>query len=674
MSQFNTKLDKAKRRQKRFYLVAGIPVLATVLLILVLFIVSRGTRLEVLPVDAAEHAIIKVVEGLGFSVGETVYSLAGNPVITVAAPGFKVAKKKIGPAHLGKVFPLELFALPGQLVVEIVGDEKTLLQTAWRIDGREVALTNRLDLELEAGAYTVSIDNPFYQEKEVGVASTRGELTQLQVELQPVAGVLNIVSKPSGATVFLGETKVGLTPLQGKQIGGRYSLRVAHENYIDTVEEIAITRADPGVSRTYQLELKKAWLIAELKPKGGTLLVDGVQAEKLLQPLVLAATVEHRLTYMKAGYYSKSQSVILAAGEEKRISFQLQAETGMVEMVSSPPATVWIDDKEHRVSPVSMDLSAVAHTITFKKPGYRSVTKVVKAKGGTVQKVSVKLLTEYQARLQEAPREYTNTAGVKLKLYVIGERFTMGAPRSEKGQRANEFQRKISLTKPFYVGLYEITNGQFAQFNPGKAGGIADNPVTSVAWQEAAAFCNWLSTKEKLQLFYTTAKGEVTGFNSHSDGYRLLSEGEWEWLARKAGKSKQTLFPWGNETVLPPKTANVAEESARGRVRFFVPNYNDGYPGLAPTGRFNREASGLYDMAGNVSEWVHDVYSIVPPAEAVVANPLGQQHGTSHVVKGANWRSGTLTTLRPAFREGLSGGRDDVGFRIGRYIYGGENE
>ncbi len=79
-------------------------------------------------------------------------------------------------------------------------------------------------------------------------------------------------------------------------------------------------------------------------------------------------------------------------------------------------------------------------------------------------------------------------------------------------------------------------------------------------------------------------------------------------------------------------------------------------------------------MAGNVSEWVHDVYSIVPPGHVVVRNPLGEKRGNAHVVKGANWRSGTLTTLRPAFREGLTGGRDDVGFRVGRYLYGGVDE
>lgn len=671
MSQFNRKLDRAKSRQKRFYLVAGIPVLAVLLLMLVLFVVSRGTPVNVIPEDAEKHAVIKVVKGLGFSVGDTVYSLARNPVITVSAPGFKVVTKMIDPAHLGKIFPLELFELPGRLVAEISGDDKTLLKTAWRINSVDVALSDKLDLELEAGDYIVSLDNPFFQPKEVEVVITRGEQTQLQVDLQPVAGSLNIFSKPSGAAVFLDEKKVGLTPLQLEQSGGRYSLRVAFENYIDTAEQIAITQDNPEVNRNYHLELKKARLRFDLKPKGGTLLVNGIQ---VAEPLLIDANVEHSLTYMKAGYYSQSQTVLLAAGEEKQVSFQLKTERGMVEIVSSPPATVWIDGKDYGVSPVNINLSAVIHKIILKKPGYRSVSKVVKPKGGTVQNVSVKLLTEYQARLQEAPREFTNKVGIKLKLYVIKDSLTMGAPRSEKGQRANEFQRKISLTKPFYASLFEITNGQFANFNPGRVKGAANMPVTSVSWQEAAAFCNWLSAKEKLRPFYKTANGKVTGFDMHADGYRLLSEGEWEWLVRKSGKRKQTIFAWGNETVIPPKTTNVADESAKGQVRFFVPNYSDGYSGVAPVGSFDRESSGLYDMAGNVSEWVHDVYSIIPPADAVVRNPLGEQRGSAHVVKGANWRSGTLTTLRPAFREGMTGGRDDVGFRIGRYLYGGGNE
>lgn len=672
MSQFNKKLDLAKSRQKRFHLVAGITVIAILLFVAALVVVSRGTRVEIMPEEAKELTEIKVTEGLGFCVGDTVYSLAGNPVITGSAAGFKVATKTIDPAHLGKVFPLELFELPGRLVIEISGDNEKLLKTIWRINGRDVALSDRLDLELEAGPYIVTIDNPFFQPKEVAVEIKRREQAQLQVDLQPVDGVLNIFSKPSGATVFLDEKEVGRTPLQLDQNGGRYNLRVAAENYIDSVEQLAITQANPEVRRNYHLELKKAKVRLELVPKDGTLLVNGIQ---VAEPLLLDAAVEHRLTYMKAGYYPETETVLLAAGEERQISFHLKAEVGKVEISSSPPATVWIADRDYGLSPVSINLPAVAHEITFKKPGYRSASKTVKPKGGTVQKITVTLLSEYQARLQEAPREFTSQAGIKLKLFVIRDGLTMGAPRSEKGQRANEFLRKISLTRSFYASLFEITNSQFAKFGPQKAAGAANTPVTSVSWQEAAAYCNWLSAKEKLRLFYRTVNGKVTGFDRQSDGYRLLSEGEWEWLARKSGKTKQTVFTWGNDTVIPPKATNVADESAKGQVKSYVPNYSDGYTGAAPVGSLNRESSGLYDMAGNVSEWVHDVYSIVPPpANTRVSNPLGQQRGQAHVVKGANFRSGTVTTLRPAFREGLTDGRDDVGFRIGRYLYGGEDE
>lgn len=672
MNQFNIKLDQAKSRQKRFYLVTGVSVLAILLLMVVLFVVSSGTRVEIMPGEAKEHAVIKVIEGLGFCVGGTVYSLTGNQVITASAPGFKVATKTIDPAHLGKVFPLELFELPGRLVVDIRGDGENLVKTAWRINGRDAALSGKLDLELEAGPYTVTIDNPFYQPKEIAVVIKRQEETVLQVDLQPVEGMFSITSNPSGATVFLDEKEVGLTPLQLDSNGGRYSLRVAAENYIDIVEQVAIAQINPEVRRSYNLELKKAKVHLELMPKGGTFLVNGIQTTA---PLLIDATVEHRLTYMKAGYYSETKIILLAAGEEKHISFQLKAEIGKIEISSSPPATVLIDGKNYGLSPASADLIAVVHEITFRKPGYRSVSKSIKPKGGTTQKIFVKLLTEYQARLEEAPREYTNQAGIKLKLFMPQDGFTMGAPRSEKGQRANEFQRDISLTKPFYASLFEITKSQFAKFDPKKTVDKVNTPVSSVSWQEAATFCNWLSTKEKLRPFYTIANGQVTGFDMHTDGYRMLSEAEWEWLARKSGKTKQTIFTWGDEAVIPPKATNVADESAQGQVRFYVPKYTDGFSSAAPVGNFNRESSGLYDMAGNVSEWVHDVYLITPLlAHTITSNPLGQQRGETHVVKGANFRSGTLTNLRPAFREGLTAGRDDIGFRIGRYLYGGENE
>lgn len=672
MNQFNKKLDKAQSQHRRNYIISGLVMIGILFLIVVIFIFSRGTRVEVMPPEAGKSATIRVTNGFSFSIGNVVYSLAGKPIINVSAPGFKDRIETIDSIFLGKIYPLEMLELPGRLIINITGEEENLSKTNWKINGRDVAFAANLDLELEAGTYTVMIDNPFFQPKELTVEIERRKQTKLQTDMEPVNGMLNISSNPAGAKIFLNGSMIGETPLKYRQKGGTYSLRITADNYVDTTEHFEITYSEPKVTRSYQLEPIKAKIIPELIPKGGKLLVNGTLAKG---PIFISINEEHQLTYMKSGYYPETKIIRLTTDQDRKILFQLKPEIGKIEISSSPNATIWINNKNYGNKNITVNLPAITHQVSFKKPGYRTVTKTIKPTAKFVQKVSAKLLTEYQARLKEAPGEYKNKAGVKLKLFIKPGYLIMGAPRSEKGQRANEFQKKVRLTKSFYAGIFEITNDQFAKFNPKKVLGVANAPVVSVSWNEAAVFCNWLSDKERLRHFYKIANGKVNGFNENSDGYRLLSEAEWEWLSRKAGKTEQTIFSWGNEMIIPPKIANIADETSKGKVKFYVPNYNDGYDDVAPVGSFNRELSGLYDMAGNVSEWVHDIYTIMPPIEnKIVENPLGKQHGQSHVIKGANFRSGTITMLRPAFREGLITGRDDVGFRIGRYLYGGVNE
>ncbi len=667
MNQFSKQLDQAKKRQKRFYLLSGLAILGIIFLVSGLFVVSRGTRVEITPPDAEAHAVIHVIDGPGFSIGDSVYSFSGNPVIRAAAPGFRTATKTIDSKYLGKVFPLELSELPGRLIIELSGRSAYFPETTWQVNEHTADPTDTLDLELEAGVYTVTILNPFFQSEQLNVEIKRRKKTALTVNLRPIEGVLSIASKPSGATVLIDDKAVGQTPVQLNKPGGRYTLRVSADGYADTVEQLAVTRDKPQVDRNYQLGFKTEKITLDLEPKGGTLLVNGVQMNP---PLSLNTVTTHHLTYMKAGYYPETITIRPTADQENKVTFQLKAEIGQVDIASSPAATVWIDDKNYGVTPIKASLPAVPHQVTFKKTGYRTVTQRIHPKGEFTQEISITLITEQQARLQEAPHEYTNSAGIKLKLFLVKDQLNMGAPSSEKGQRANEFQRTVRLTKPFYASIFEITNQQFAQFDSQKSAAPPNHPVTQVSWQKAAAYCNWLSQQENRRPFYVITNNTVTGFNSSADGYRLLTEAEWEWLARKSGKLAQTIFSWGDDTTIPANTANIADENAQGTVRFYVPYYRDGYTSVAPVGRFNQELSGLYDLAGNVSEWVHDVYSIIPPSanSPVLNNPLGTQQGQTHVIKGANFRSGTMTTLRPAYREGLTEGRDDVGFRIGRYL------
>tara|TARA_Y100001936_G_scaffold211393_1_gene218845 strand:- start:516 stop:2543 length:2028 start_codon:yes stop_codon:yes gene_type:complete len=675
MNQSNKKLESAKTRQLKKYIILTLITIALLSLLAIFLIYSRGTRIDVSPLEANKSAKINVIDRFGFSISDVVYSISSNPVIKVSSPGFKDTTVTIDSLYLGKNFPLELSELPGQIIVNLLGNKDNVSNTSWRINGHDVAYSATLDQELEAGTYTINIDNPFFLPKELTVKIKRNQKTKIQTELQPVNGRINVSSSPIGANVFLNDRYIGKTPVDNRQKGGVYSLRITADNFIDLIDKFEITHIESNLKRSYRLARIKAKIIPKLSPKGGRLIVNGSLSRG---PIFLSTNVEHRLTYIKDGYYPITKKIKFSSDEDKEISFQLEKEFGRVIISSSPPADIWINNKIYSNNPITVSLPAITQNIVFKKEGYRSVTKTVNPTAKFSQKLSVKLITEYQARLQEAPREMTNKAGIKLKLFIKPGVFEMGAPRSQKGQRANEFQKRINLSKSFYASIFEITNSQYGKFKPSlrKSLGADNEPVISIDWNEAASFCNWLSKNEGLQDFYKIENKRVIGFNKNTDGYRLLSEAEWEWLSRKAGKTKQTIFSWGDEIIIPPNTANISDESAKAEMRFYMPNYNDGYMGIAPVGSFNKEPSGLYDISGNVSEWVHDFYSVIPPiGDEILMNPLGEERGQLHVVKGANFRSGSITMLRPSFREGLMNtGRDDVGFRVGRYLYGGKNE
>ena len=172
--------------------------------------------------------------------------------------------------------------------------------------------------------------------------------------------------------------------------------------------------------------------------------------------------------------------------------------------------------------------------------------------------------------------------------------------------------------------------------------------------------------------FYKTRKGFISGINFNANGYRLLTEAEWSWLARVKG-DEVLVYPWGSEPHprIGEKPENLADERARDLIAFTLDNYNDGYVSTAPVGRFQKNHNGLYDMGGNASEWVNDWYSAKGSKQSAsigaLIDPLGPDIGEFHVVRGGSWAKGHLPQLRLAYRDYAAKGKHDIGFRVARY-------
>ena len=667
MNPFNQQLLAAKKKQRLLFIGVVALFLIGALIIFSLIIASRGTRIEIQPDDAAALSSVNLNKGMAVLIGETLYSISKNPTIAVSAEGFQPLIQQLNNRDFGNIMSVTLMPLPATLALTSnIADEKT----SWQINGETLAISTVFNHELMAGDYELTVSHPYYNDVSTALSLTRGEHFKDQIQLDLIDGSLTIKTTPSGAQILVNAVDMGLSPQKLTLQGGQHNVTITHSKYETITDRIEVSRTRQAVNRDYSLALKKVAIDLSLNPKAGKLVLDNIAINARNQ-LRIEAGVQHQLTYSKPGYFSESKTFNIAANRSLKLAFDLKKEMGNIDIQSTPNAEVAVNGKIMGTSPLQLSLNAVEQKITLTKQGFRSVTKVVTPSAANRKQINVTLVSEKVARLNEAPKLYTHKAGGQLKLFRLNDTVTMGAKRSEPGQRANEFIKQVKLSKPFYAGVAEVSTAEYRQYDTSKQGD-ANTPVTNISWIEAAQFCNWLSQQEGLTPVYRITNNQLKGINKNTDGYRLLTEAEWEWLARKSGKKQQSIFVWGNDFVIPKNATNIADESANGHVRILVSKYNDAYPKVAPIKSFAQESSGLYDQGGNVSEWTHDSYSIaLPESGKVFQDPFDLTIGHSHVVKGANWRSGSITELRPSFREGLNTSRDDLGFRIGRYVYGG---
>lgn len=243
-------------------------------------------------------------------------------------------------------------------------------------------------------------------------------------------------------------------------------------------------------------------------------------------------------------------------------------------------------------------------------------------------------------------------------------RFTMGVDGGEKDRYEGPVH-EVTIGHAFAAGRFELTNGEYGRFVEATGHETAgtgcnvffgdrveavegsswadpvygrpirdDEPVACIRWSDAKSYVSWLAGK--------------TGKK-----YRLLTEAEWEYVARAGTTGTHT---WSDDPAAACKYANIHDQSAEKmaaeksiRLPYAKAPCDDGYPMVAPVGRFAPNAFGLHDTIGNVWEWAEDCYEMPYPAKPVDGSAQLARGCDRRGTRGGSWRT-DYPRQRPAFR------------------------
>ncbi|MCY2940744.1 MAG: bifunctional serine/threonine-protein kinase/formylglycine-generating enzyme family protein [Planctomycetota bacterium] len=432
------------------------------------------------------------------------------------------------------------------------------------------------------------------------------------------------------------------TKMVAKQVEDRYQSMLELINELDATEKGSASTGN----------LTDLSTINSLRDEFGEMDVNRVSSKKVVQSSKSIKTFKKK--DYKFALIATGISVVLigivalafilgrSSNSKNEVASKSNIENGKAEVKKSgmsveniKPIAVMKDNSDKKTSPVT-EVKLIAPkpdpAVVMPATGNLLIAPFSEAKAKDNQSVLAKALN----RLVEEKVDLGN--GISLDMILIPSgRFFMGSPKSEINRRVEESQHEVTITKPFFMGKYEVTQEQWKEImanNPsrnittGAFGGeilnTANFPVTNVSWEDCQEFIKKLNTKT-------------------NGGYRLPTEAEWEYACR-AGT--ETAYYFGKQ-IEARVDANV-DLSHNQAVGSYKPN------------KF-----GLYDMHGNVLEWCNDWEANYPLGS--MTDPMGPVNGEDRVLRGGSFihdktlsRSAFRMQFQPTYRGYM------VGFRLAR--------
>ncbi len=630
------------------------------------------TRLQRLPLNLEPLATkVRVTDAVfSWQSGTTLFVLPGKHRLRAEHPGYESLERELAVLTTpNETQNFRLVRLPGLINVDTGG-----VAAQVSVDGQPVGNAPGI-VKAPAGQRTFTVRATRYLDAIARLNVEGGGARQsLKIPLQTSWGRLQVESTTPGAMVSADDLAALPSPATLDLPAGVHRVRIVAAGVKTWESSVIVTAGQTARIGPIALGAPDAQLAVRSIPSGADVTVSGVFKGRTPLSVALPAGAGYAIAVIRPGYAPWTRAV------QSEPAAKLALEARLVPIlvaltVSGEPADaeLLVDGAVRGTLPQTLQLTATGHALEVRKTGLQSFATQIDLGPGVARTLDYRLVPEGRSADWQPPVERVTARQAGALRLVKPTSFQMGSERREQGRRPNEASRRVTFSRPFYIGVREVTNSEFRRFKTDHQSGfigkqsidLDKQPVSSVSFESAAEYCNWLSKEEGLPPAYESRDGRMVLKKPLTIGYRLPTEAEWEYAARFTAQSLKR-YEWGNSLPWPDGIANLAGAETGNDSAAQLAGYRDEFASVAPVGKFAPNALGLYDMTGNVSEWVNDRYSSFLDT-AAVTDPAGPDSGRATVVRGASWRTASVAGLRLAARESAEGARDDIGFRIARY-------
>lgn len=628
---------------KRLIIIIGVLLIAIPLFLLKSSNINYKEDYPELKVSSSNSLVIK----------DTVYSFFSKFKLDVEAYGYE--SKTIEFDHRDADKEIILIEKPIRVIFKINEPYDQFI-----LNNKILTSIDNINLKKNSYSYEIISNNHLTYKSDFEIEKYTEELL-IPVILKKIDKSLQISSNPNNAKVLLNNIELGVTPITINLDKSNNEIILKKQGYKDKKIKYSVDNNSRSEIK-YSLDEDENLISLSTVPSSASVFLDDEYVG--ITPIKFTNPNKGVIKIKKYGYLD---NIINFSSQSNAINSILKKDMAEVQFDTNVTSKIYLNGRYIGSTPLKTDIQKIKHSIRYEALGYRSIKETFEPLNDNLQ-IYKTLLTNKQASLIDSKENSTNSIGSKLVLMNPGS-ITMGSPKRESRRDINEIERRVNISKHFFISKNLITHSEFKNYK--KSTKASNLPINNISWIDAAKFCNWLSKKEGLEQFYIIKNDILIYYNTKSNGYRLPTEAEWEYAAKSNNPMQGDLiYSWGSDRQITKLVGNIADQSTEGILTNFVADYDDGFVERSPVGSFRSNQNGLNDITGNLSEWVNDFYEtkIIDPSK-IFTDYIGPTVGTTHVIKGSNHYSSTSLQLGLSYRTYGNGPNELVGFRVARWIY-----